>query len=59
MLATTSHFTEGVHAYEASRYDLELCDYEDVLRWINEYKPSPDGKLYIRENRLVLPGDRG
>ena len=35
----------------------ELRDYEGILDWINEYKPNPDGKLYIRENKLVLPGE--
>ncbi len=59
MLATTSHFTRGVHDYKASRYDLELKDFEGVLGWINEYKPHPGGKLYIRDNRLILPGDKG
>ena len=57
MLATTSHFTKGVGEYKASRYDLELRDYEGILEWINEYKPNPDGKLYIRDNKLVLPGE--
>ncbi len=59
LLATTSHFTKGAYEYEASRYDLALKDYEGVLEWINAYKPHPDGKLYIRENRLHLPGDDG
>lgn len=57
MIATTSHFTRGVHQYKASRYDLELRDYEGVLEWINDYKPNPNGRLYIRDNRLVLPGE--
>lgn len=57
MLATTSHFTRGAQAYKASRYDLQLRDYEDILEWIDEYRPNPNGKLYIKENRLVLPGE--
>ena len=57
MLATTSHFTSGVQQLKASQYDLELKDYEGMLEWINEYRPNPDGKLYIRDNQLVLPGD--
>ena len=57
MLATTSYFTQGAEAYKASRYDLELKDYEGILEWINEYRPNPDGKLYIKDNRLVLPGE--
>ena len=36
--------------YKASRYDLELRDYEGILEWINEYRPNPDGKLYIKDN---------
>ena len=58
MLATTSHFTKGVHDLKASRYDLALRDYEGVLEWINEYKPNPNGRLYVKDNRLVVPGDR-
>jgi restriction system protein len=57
MLATTSYFTKGVNEYKASRYDLELKDYEGVLKWINEYRPNPNGRLYLKGNRLVLPGD--
>ena len=57
MLATTSYFTQGAEAYKASRYDLELKDYEGILEWINEYRPNPDGKLYIKDNRLVMPGE--
>ncbi len=57
LLATTSHFTRGVKAYKASHYDLELRDYEGILEWINTYRPNPDGRLYIKDNRLILPGD--
>ena len=57
MLATTSHFTKGVHELKASSYDLALRDYEGILEWINTYKPNPDGRLYIKDNRLVTPGD--
>lgn len=55
MLATTSYFTKGVEEFNASRYDLELRDYEGILEWVNEYKPNPNGKLYIKDNQLVLP----
>jgi restriction endonuclease Mrr len=55
LLATTSHFTHGVEAFKNSRYDLALKDYEGILQWINEYTPHPNGKLYIRDNRLVIP----
>lgn len=57
MLATTSQFTKGVKDYKSSRYDLELKDYEGILEWINEYRPNPNGKLYIRDNKLSLPGE--
>ncbi len=57
MLATTSHFTKGVKDFKASRYDFELKDYEAILEWINEYQPNPNGKLYIRNNRLIVPGE--
>ena len=57
MLATTSNFASGVHDLKASRYDLELKDFEGILEWLNEYKPNPEGRLYLKENRLVVPGD--
>lgn len=55
MLATTSHFTEGVHKYKSSRYDLELRDFEEIIEWINHYCPNSDGKLYILDNRIQAP----
>ena len=55
MLATTSWFSRDVHLFKASRYDLELKDYEGILEWINEYHPNPDGKLYIKDHQLKLP----
>ena len=57
LLATTSYFTKGVKDYKASRYDLELKDFEGVIEWINEYKPNPGGKLYVKDSKLILPGD--
>lgn len=57
MLATTSHFSHSAHEYKASRYDLQLRDYEGILEWINSYRPNPNGRLYIKDNRLVLPGE--
>jgi len=58
MLATTSHFTKNARDYKASRYDLELRDYRGILEWLNQYKPNPNGQLYIKESRLVLPRGR-
>jgi|GEM_PF-1029955 len=57
MLATTSHFTKGVKEFKASRYDLDLREYEDILRWINEHRPHPGGDIYVKDNKLFLPGD--
>ena len=57
MLATTSYFTRGAKEFKASRYDLELKDYEGILEWINEYRPNPNGRLYLRDNRLIVPGE--
>ena len=54
LLATTSFFTKGVRELSGSKYLLELRDYEGVLEWINEYRPNPNGKLYIKENRLDI-----
>ena len=55
LLATTSTFTAGAEAFKSSRYDLELRDYEGILDWLNQYHPDPNGKLYIRDHKLVLP----
>jgi hypothetical protein len=57
LLATTSYFSRDVYAYKASRYDLKLKDYGNILEWINDYRPNPDGKLYIKDNKLILPND--
>jgi len=46
LLATTSHFSSDVIKYKASRYDLELKDYNGLIEWINQYKPKEDGTLY-------------
>lgn len=56
MLATTSDFSRDARAYKASRYDLKLKAYKDLLEWINQYHPNPNGKLYIKNNRLIVPG---
>jgi len=55
MLATTSFFTIGARKLKTSCYNMELKDYYDMVEWINEYKPNPSGKLYIRERNLILP----
>lgn len=57
MLATTSDFTKGVRNFKSSRYDFELKNYLKILEWINEYKPNPNGKLYIKNNKLIVPGE--
>ena len=38
ILATTSNFTAGVHAFKASRYDFDLRDHAAIVEWINAYK---------------------
>jgi restriction endonuclease Mrr len=57
LLATTSYFSEDAKAYKASRYDLKLRDYESILEWINQYRPNPKGKLYLKDNRLIVPSE--
>ena len=56
MLATTSDFSRDAKKYKASRYDLTLKNYRGILEWINTYRPNPDGKLYIKDNKLIVPG---
>ena len=57
LLATTSFFTKGAKAFKASRYDIQLKDYPSILEWINQYRPNPNGKLYIKNNKLILPNE--
>lgn len=57
MLATTSDFTRGAKAFKASRYDLDLRGYENILEWVNAYRPNPLGSLYIRDSQFAMPGD--
>jgi uncharacterized protein YjbI with pentapeptide repeats len=56
MLATTTSYTRGAKAYAASKYNFELKDFEDIVEWVNVYRPHPGGALYIRDKRLVVPG---
>jgi HJR/Mrr/RecB family endonuclease len=55
MLATTSSFTKGAKEFAGSTYDLSLKDYNDILDWVNAYRPNPDGRLYIRDRSLIVP----
>jgi HJR/Mrr/RecB family endonuclease len=57
LLATTSYFTKGAKDFKASRYDIDLRDYESILEWINHYRPNPTGRLYIKDNKLILPNE--
>jgi RNA polymerase sigma factor for flagellar operon FliA len=54
LIATTSYFTKGANDFKASRYDIELKDYKEILEWINQYRPNPNGKLYIKNNQLII-----
>ena len=58
LLATTSCFSKDAQDYKASRYDLKLRDYEGVLEWVNEYRPNPNGRLYIKDNKLIVPNEQ-
>jgi len=57
LLATTSYFTKGVKEFKESRYDIELKDYHDIIEWINQYRPNPNGRLYIKDKKLIVPGE--
>ena len=52
IVATTSRFTDVVREYKSSRYDLQLRDFQGVVEWINDYRPRPDGRMHIENNRL-------
>jgi hypothetical protein len=45
MLATTSWFTRGAKEFKASRYDLELRDYDDLVGWLREQGGPPGTQL--------------
>ena len=55
MIATTSDFSKEVLRCQTSRYDLELRNYENILRWIDAYRPSHDGGLHLPHRSIVLP----
>lgn len=57
MLATTSEFTAGARMFASEKYNFELRDYESLLEWINVYRPHPNGRLYLDDNRLRATGD--
>ncbi len=59
LIATTSYFSRDVYSFKSSRYDLDLKDFEGVVEWINEYRPNPYGKLYVKENRLIIQEGSG
>jgi uncharacterized protein YjbI with pentapeptide repeats len=40
LLATTSTFTKGAQEFKASRYDLELRDYNGILEWVQSYRST-------------------
>lgn len=42
ILATTSHFTADAQKYKASRFDLHLKDYYDIIDWLDQYDKQPD-----------------
>ena len=46
LLATTSHFTAGVHKLKASSYDLEHKDYKGILEWFNERMNTDFDKIF-------------
>lgn len=56
LLATTAGFGTDAGKCSASRYDLEMKDFEGVIDWINTCRPNPDGKLYNKDNELIVPG---
>lgn len=55
MIATTSRFTKGVKDLKATRFDFDTRDFHNIIEWVNEYRPNPAGRLYIRDNQLVVP----
>jgi HJR/Mrr/RecB family endonuclease len=44
ILATTSTFTSGAKGFveneAASKWDMTLADYDEIVRWLNDYKKS-------------------
>lgn len=54
MIATTSFFTSGVVDFKNSRYDFHLRDFRSLVDWLQQYRPTPDGRLYLREDGAVM-----
>ena len=58
LLATTSQFTSEALKLQASHYNLQLKDIKGIIDWINNYHAKPDGKLYYRSGRIIIPKPR-
>ena len=56
MLATTSDFTRGVKAFKTSVWNLELRNYENMLEWINAYRPCRPTQSSSQNREFWLPG---
>ncbi|PYS52390.1 MAG: hypothetical protein DMF68_01875 [Acidobacteria bacterium] len=52
LLITTSSFTKDAAEFSASRYDLQIADYERVIEWIKQYDPVNEDELYLPKHRF-------
>jgi hypothetical protein len=49
LLVTTSTFTAGARQLTGTRRDIQLVDYEALLEWLHEYRPSKKPVGYLVE----------
>lgn len=55
LIATTSDFSSEVYKLRTSRYELDLNNCSNIIKWINNYHPRKDGGLYLKDNHIDLP----
>jgi len=48
-VVTTSEFTEEARKFVESKYDIQLVDYADLLKWLQAYTPPPDKTPYAEK----------
>ena len=49
LLVTTSEFSEDARKFVESKYDIQLVDYSQLLKWFQDYAPPPDKTPYAEK----------
>ena len=55
LLVTTSTVQSGVEKFASRNWDFQYKDFAGLVEWLNQYRPREDGKLYMKDRKLILP----